>query len=277
MRKIGLVLLNLWALPWGLGYTALVAGIYVLGTLFTRSVAWMDFCQTWHGRLILPGLGVKVHMRGHTEKLGTVTAIVMANHRSLLDIPVMTGRIPMIRFVAKRELGRVPFLGWALIRSEHILIDRSDRKGAVHALQEMAGVFGKGRNVMVFVEGTRAPGEKLLPLKKGGFHLAMDTGLPILPISIEGNQVTFPKNAKMFHPGNVTITVHEPIDVSGMKREDIPRLMKQVRTTLLEGLPSAARLEPKSEPKPEREPGPELKFEPKSEPESQPQPEESDS
>ena len=102
----------------------------------------------------------------------------MANHRSYLDIPIVTGRLPRLRFVAKRELGRIPIFGWALQRSEHVLIDRHDRAKAISALKEMATVFGKGRNLVVFPEGTRSRGSKLLPFKKGGFHLALDTRTP---------------------------------------------------------------------------------------------------
>ena len=188
-------------------------------------------------------IGVRVEVRGAKAIAEDETAIVMSNHRSHLDIPVLTANVPRIRFVAKRELGRIPIFGWALMRSEHVLIDRKDRKSAIGALQKMASVFGKGRNLMVFAEGTRAPTEKLLPLKKGGFHLALDTGLKIRPVSIEGTQHLLKKGTFLIGPGKVVLTIHPVIEVKGTDRKELASLMAATRESILSGLPSAAALE----------------------------------
>lgn len=242
MRTLLLALFQLWAVPWAVFWTGFVSALYVAVSLVARPVAWMDFCQRLHSRGLLPLIGVRVEVRGAENFTGD-TAIVMANHSSLIDIPVMTGHVPMIRFVAKKELGRIPVFGWALIRSETVLIDRFDRKSAVEGLQRMAQVFGKGRNVMVFAEGTRTRDGRLQPLKKGGFHLAMDTGLPILPVSIDGTRRVLPRGGLLLQPGKVILTVHPPIPVEGTGREEIPALMTRVRDTLLTGLPEAAAAE----------------------------------
>lgn len=239
MSVIGRFLLSIWGAVFGLPWTAFVAGMYVVGAVFHVWVRWMDFCQVLHGRVLLALLAVRVVRRGLDNFAPTQTAIVMANHRSMLDIPLMAVTVPHIRFVAKKELGRIPIFGWALIRSEHVLIDRHDRQSAITALKRMAEVFGKGRNLMVFPEGTRARGTELLPFKKGGFHLAIDTGLPILPVSISGNERILPKGTLLMRPGTVTMTVHPMIPVEGKTAKDIPALMAQVRAAILSGLPES--------------------------------------
>jgi len=243
MKLLGRALFSLWAVFWGVFMVVLPSLLYVAVAVFYRNVRWMDFCQSLHARLLLPLVGVRVTVEGREHLDPARNAIVLANHRSLLDIPTMVGAIPRLRFVAKRELGRIPIFGWALLLSEHVLIDRKNRSSAVEALQEMAEVFGTGRNVMVFAEGTRARGERLLPLKKGGFHLAIDTGLPLLPVSIEGNQHTLPKGSLLLRPGRVRVVIHPLIEVAGKGRRDIPDLMAEVRGVLLSGLPGARALE----------------------------------
>jgi len=243
MRTLGRVLLSVWGATWGLFCATLFSALYDLGRIFTRRVGLMDFCQETFASWILTGVGVRVEVRGAENLDRNRAAIVMANHRSLLDIPVMIRHIPRIRFVAKKELGRIPIFGWSLALSEHVLIDRNDRSSAIKGLQNMADVFRRGRNLMVFAEGTRSPSERLLPFKKGGFHIALDTGLPILPVSIEGNQHTLPKGAVLLRPGKLVVTVHPLVPVEGLSRGDIPGLMAEVRAAVLSGLPSAQALE----------------------------------
>lgn len=237
MSVVGRFFLSVWGAVFGIPWTAAVAGLYVAGTLFGVRVRWMDFCQALHARVLLALLAVRVVRHGEENLDLSRTAIVMANHRSMLDIPLMVVTVPRIRFVAKKELGRIPIFGWSLIRSEHVLIDRKNRQEAITALKRMAEVFGKGRNLMVFPEGTRARGTALLPFKKGGFHLAVDTGLPILPVSISGNERVLPKGTLLMRPGTITMTIHPMIPVEGKTAKDIPELMEAARTAILAGLP----------------------------------------
>ncbi|NNF06982.1 MAG: 1-acyl-sn-glycerol-3-phosphate acyltransferase [Candidatus Eisenbacteria bacterium] len=250
------LIFSIWATPFAAFWTLFVAGMYVFVAIFYRPVPWMDFCQRFHGKVLLPLIGVRVEVHGADEIAEDETAIVMSNHRSLLDIPVLTANVPRIRFVAKRELGRIPIFGWALLRSEHVLIDRKDRQSAITALQKMATVFGKGRNLMVFAEGTRASTEKLLPLKKGGFHLALDTGLKIRPVSIEGTQHLLKKGSFLIAPGKVVVTIHPVIEVEGKSRKELGELRAKTRASILSGLPSAQALEdpPKTSAAPSSEP-----------------------
>jgi 1-acyl-sn-glycerol-3-phosphate acyltransferase len=243
MQLFGRFLLSVWGFIWGSFWTWFCSTLYFIPAIFVVHPRWMDFCQKLHSKGLLGALAVRVRIVGSENYPEGTTAIVMANHRSLLDIPVMVSQVPHIRFVAKKELGRIPFFGWALWRSEHVLIDRMNRAHAITALQEMAGVFGKGRNLMVFPEGTRARTAKLLPFKKGGFHLAVDTGLPILPVSIEGMQRVLPKGRVLIMPGVVTVVVHPLVPVEGLGKREIPELMRRVRATMLSALPDARALE----------------------------------
>jgi 1-acyl-sn-glycerol-3-phosphate acyltransferase len=166
----------------------------------------------------------------------------MGNHRSYLDIPavVLGLRRLTVLFVAKRELTRIPFFGWALGASHHIKVDRGDREQAIRALREGLDRLGKGIGLVFFPEGTRSRTARLLPFKKGGFYVAVDGGFPIVPVSIRNSGYLLGKMQFLVRSGTVSVTVHPPVPTAGLARKDIPGLMAGVRRAVLSGLPDAA-------------------------------------
>jgi len=157
----------------------------------------------------------------------------MSNHRSQFDIlAVVVGLSDhQLRWVAKKELTRVPVFGWALKHTGHIIIDRSDSQQAIASLRAARSQMERGISVVLFPEGTRSEaGQALLPLKKGGFMLALETGFPIVPVVVRGSREILPRGSWRAAPGEIEVVVGGPIQVAGVPRDE---LMARVRDFML--------------------------------------------
>jgi 1-acyl-sn-glycerol-3-phosphate acyltransferase len=187
-----------------------------------------DVARFW-ARLNLAAFGIRVRTRRLAHLDPKATYVFMANHRSHLDVLAVIAALGefQLRWVAKRELTRVPFFGWALKRAGHIIVDRGDHAQAVATLRAAERQTDAGISVIIFPEGTRAPtAEALLPFKKGGFMLAIQTGLPIVPIAVRGSLPLLPKKGWRIRAGTIEVVVGAPILVAGVPREE---LMARVR------------------------------------------------
>ncbi len=161
--------------------------------------------------------------------------VVMSNHQSLLDIPAIAVAVPAtLRFVAKKELFRIPVWGPAMRAAGIIEIDRGHRERAISSLREAAQAVREGVNIWIAPEGTRSGSGELGKLKKGGFVLAHDTGAPILPLVVSGTRDAMPARGLTVHAGKrARVTFGQPIEVAGRKREEI---MADVEAFLRKGL-----------------------------------------
>ena len=157
--------------------------------------------------------------------------LFMSNHQSLYDIPILfTALKGRLRMVAKKELFSVPIWGPALQVSEFISIDRKDRYKAVQSLKEAARIMQSGINVWMAPEGTRSRDGKLLPFKKGGFMLALETGAQIVPVAIRGaGAVIPPKSFRLSLGHRVEVEFGPPIDASAYGVSNRDALMRDVR------------------------------------------------
>ena len=174
----------------------------------------IKFCGNWWGGINLFLNGVRPVYRGLENIDPEETYMVIANHKSFLDIyAAFNCRALYCLFVAKQELTRIPIFGTALRRSGSIIIDRSNRKQAITELQRQGRILKeKHFSIILFAEGTRIPAE--IPLgrfKKGGFMLAAQLGLPILPLAIKNSGNLQPKGKIAIKPGTVTLTFCPPI------------------------------------------------------------------
>lgn len=158
--------------------------------------------------------------------------LVMSNHQSHYDIPVLFHVVPKsMRGLAKKELFRVPIWGRAMRDAGFIAIDRTDREKAIASLKRAGRLVAEGVNLWLAPEGTRSRSGKLGPLKKGGFHLALETGTPILPIAISGTHAILPPETWTVNRGKkVTVVFGEPVVVQGKTLDEI---MESVRTFFL--------------------------------------------
>ena len=162
--------------------------------------------------------------------------VFVSNHVSFVDIWALVATLPgTVRFLAKRELLHVPVFGWAMRSAGHIPIDRKNRRAAVDACGEAGGMIRDGTSAIVFVEGTRRRTGSLLPLKKGAFVLAIQAGVPVVPVFLEGTYEVLPKGTVFLKRHPITLQVGEPISTTGLGYEDRDRLSARCREAL-EGL-----------------------------------------
>lgn len=209
-------------------YTIVLGTLSILSSLVDRRGRFAHRCARLWARLILRTTGVTVRASG-VERLDPNASYVLAsNHQSIYDIPVLFDALPLqLRIVAKASLGRFPFLGWHLRWTGHLLVERANPGAGV--FKRMARLVGDGVSLLVFPEGTRSRDGRVGPFKGGPFLLAIEAGLPVVPVSISGSRHVMLKGRLMTCPGTVEVEVHEPVATAGLSREDARRLAGDVR------------------------------------------------
>ena len=213
----------------------------VMGTL-SLSVSFFDprgrrqhWCaQTW-SRMIARTAGARVRVHGAEHILPGVSYVFLSTHQSYMDIPSMLGYLPaQLRIAAKKEVFQIPFLGWHMRRAGHISIDRSSTADAVESLRRASSGIREGICAFIYPEGTRSRDGSLQPFKKGGFKLAMQAGVPVVPITIVGSRQVLPRDSIIFRPGRIELYVDAPLPTGGLdEAEDLPRLMDAARAAML--------------------------------------------
>jgi 1-acyl-sn-glycerol-3-phosphate acyltransferase len=193
-------------------------------------------------RKLLAQAEVELRVQGLQHAPATEAFVVMSNHQSLYDIPVMFQALQRrVRMVAKRELFLVPGWGRAMRASGFVEIDRQDRRKAIAGLESAKIALEQGTSIWIAPEGTRGSGDRLLPFKKGGFHLAASTGARILPVSIDGTSRVLSARGRQVHPGvTVHVTVGEPIAAADYGPERREELIARVRRAIAAPLRLAA-------------------------------------
>ncbi|HKY59984.1 MAG TPA: lysophospholipid acyltransferase family protein [Gemmatimonadota bacterium] len=220
--------------------TLVCTALYLPAAPFSPEGAFVRGIERFWVWFILRGSNVKLSVDGAEQVRKGSSYIVMANHRSMYDIPALhylLGRDRDLRWVGKNELTRVPVFGWAFGASRHIAIDRQNRARAVEALERAAEESAAGVSFVVMPEGTRSRDRRLLPFKKGGFHLAIDTGLPILPVGISGSERLMPKGTWWILPGAIHVSIRPPVSVAGWSKDHLDELIERVRAEVRSALP----------------------------------------
>jgi len=199
-------------------------------------------------RILLFVSGVKVKVEGLHNINPSEPYVFAANHQSQFDIFTLLGYLPIqFRWLAKRELFRIPLLGAGMKGAGYIPIDRSNRKEAFKSIDLAAAKVREGTSIVIFPEGTRSLDGKLQSFKKGGFHLAIKSGRPIVPVSISGAFSILPKKGFKIRPRTVQVYVGEPIPTANVTARDRSWLISEVRRRIQEKLPSEERGEPETE------------------------------
>ncbi len=224
-------------------YTVVLGTLAILACLLLpRSRAFMGLARFW-SRLTLKMVGVRFAAAYHPRLDPSRPCIYVANHQSQLDIPALVLAMPTeFRIVAKRELLYIPIFGWTLWLAGFIFIDRGDRERAIRSLEMAARRIRRGTSIVVFAEGTRSPDGRLLPFKKGGFVLAIQAGVPIVPVSIRGGHALLPKGSLKSRRGTIEILFGEPVETTGYTFETRDRLIEAVRRRVAAGLSADLRL-----------------------------------
>jgi 1-acyl-sn-glycerol-3-phosphate acyltransferase len=163
--------------------------------------------------------------------------VIVSNHQSQFDIFVLYGWLGVdFKWVIKMELRKVPFIGIACERIGHIFIDRSDRAKALAAINAAKKNIVNGTSVIFFPEGTRSIDGSLGPFKKGAFRIAIDLGLPILPITITGTKNILPSNSMDLFPGRARMKIHKSIGIAGFNDTNMQELMDKTHSIIESGL-----------------------------------------
>jgi 1-acyl-sn-glycerol-3-phosphate acyltransferase len=186
--------------------------------------------------------GSTVHVDGLEHLDPTRSYVFMSNHRSNVDVLALVEALWdfQLRWVAKEELAKIPWFGWALRATKHIIINRADHAQAVASLAAAERRMGTGISVVFFPEGTRGT-DQMLPFKKGGFIFAIETKTAIVPIAIIGTDRILPKGHWLCRQGgDVRVSVQPPISTVGLSLDDRDALMAAVRSAIESGLERAA-------------------------------------
>jgi 1-acyl-sn-glycerol-3-phosphate acyltransferase len=179
-------------------------------------------------------LGVTVEARGVSRVDPSRGYVFMSTHASHLDSPALAIALPQPTFwVFKKELARIPVFGWVLLALGQVMIDRSNAKQARESMEEAGRELTGNLSILIYPEGTRSKDGRLQPFKKGGFHLALQAGLPLVPVRVSGSHALLPPGALTVRPGRVAVELFDPIPTEGKTDRDIPELMDRVRAALL--------------------------------------------
>lgn len=208
-------------------YTIVLGTVSLLSTFVDRRGHFAHRCARAWSWLILKTTGVTVDVKGALPK-GDRSYVFASNHQSIYDIPVLFWTLALqLRIIAKASLGGFPFLGWHLQRAGHLLVDR-DNPGA-GVLKKMQRMVMQRASLIIFPEGTRSRDGLVGRFKGGVFLLAIDSSLPVVPVSISGSRHVMLKGRLMTCPGHVRVTVHPPVETAGLTRADARALAARVR------------------------------------------------
>jgi 1-acyl-sn-glycerol-3-phosphate acyltransferase len=209
-------------------YTIVLGTTSILSSIVDSTGDFGHRCARAWAWLILKTTGVRVTVKGLERLDMSQSYVLVSNHQSIYDIPILFASLPMqLRIVAKASLGTFPFLGWHLRRTGHLLVDRTNPGPGI--VKKMARLISGARSLIVFPEGTRSTDGSVARFKGGTFLVAIDAGLPVVPVSIEGSRHVMLKGRLMTCPGDVTITVHDPIPTKGVGRGGARDLAETVR------------------------------------------------
>jgi len=224
---------------WGLSIL-LVGPFLLLYTLLSGSAGMMYRIATRLGITGVRLAGIKIEVRGLENLQPGRSYIYMSNHVSNLDPPILVASIPgRCSVLVKKEVFRIPILGFAMKVADLVPVDRSNREAAIESVHAAAEVLRRGLNMVIYPEGTRSADGRLLPFKKGPFHLAMEARVPVIPVTILGTADLWPKGTWAMRPGKAVLIFHPPLDPA--RFADREELMAVARETIASALPEDRR------------------------------------
>jgi 1-acyl-sn-glycerol-3-phosphate acyltransferase len=191
-------------------YTLVLGTASILSSLVDRRGYYAHGCARAWSWLILKTTGVRVTVDGIERLTPDTTYVFVSNHQSIYDTPVLFASLPyQLRIIAKESLARFPVLGWHLSRGGHLLVDRRHPKRSI--LARWRSLVSDGLSLIIFAEGTRSSDGHVARFKAGSFLLAIQAGLPVVPLSIAGTRRVMPKGRLRTEPADVVLVVHDPI------------------------------------------------------------------
>ena len=225
---------------WVVVTTAVFGIIAIITSFFTRTGNPVHIIARIWARSILTVSQVPVRVSGLSNIKPGKSYIYMANHQSNFDIPVLLGYLPVqFRWLAKAELFKIPVFGRAMLGAGYVKIDRFNQESAFKSIEEAAQRMKNGVSVMIFPEGTRSRDGNIRSFKKGGFVMAVDSGVPIVPVILKGTRSIMAKSSLRINRGAVDLQIAKPIETAGFSRETKEGLMEKVRSVICQKFESS--------------------------------------
>lgn len=207
-----------------------------LSVLVSPRLANLYVAVPW-GRVLTFFAPVRVVVEGAETLDKSRSYVLVANHQSQFDIPVIYGHCGLdLRWVMKAELRKVPFIAQGCRAIGHIFVDRSNPEQARQAVNTAVAKLKPGTGILFFPEGTRSRSGRLLDFKKGAFRVAIDQKLPVLPVTVIGSRDVMPADSLRITPGTVRLLIHPPVETTQLTLNDLRRLSDEVRTIIADGL-----------------------------------------
>ncbi len=202
---------------------------------FAQPIILVSRWALWVGQKIL---GIRLDASGIERIDKRVPYVFMANHQSLIDGPLLYLIIPQfVRVLLKKEAFRIPIIGQAMRQVGFVSVDRKGLRGGKKSIDRATCMIKeKGISFLIFSEGTRSRDGKLQPFKRGGFFLAVNSQVPIFPVSIKGSYALLPKGSFFAKKGKVGLIFHPPVSVQGFDKNNLSQLMGKVRSVIQSGL-----------------------------------------
>lgn len=221
--------------------TTLVCGtLAVLVAPFSPRLANLYVGVPW-GRILTWLVPLRVEVEGMEQIDPERSYVVVANHQSQFDIPVIYGWIGLdLRWVAKAELGRIPFMAAGCRAIGHVFIDRSDPDRASQAIGRAVSRLRQGTGLMFFAEGTRSRSGALMPFKKGAFRVAVEQKLPVLPVTAIGTRDALPAGSLSIRPARVRLVIHAPLETAGLEADAVGKLRRECHARIASALPQGS-------------------------------------
>ena len=192
-------------------YTIVLGTLSIISSVFDHRGHFAHRCARAWSWLILETTGVRVHVEGLERITPGTTYVFVSNHQSIYDIPVLFASLPyQLRIISKASLAKFPVLGWHLRRGGHLFVDKRhpNHEGI---LGRWRALVNDGLSLIIFAEGTRSMDGTVARFKAGSFLLALEAGLPIVPLAVVGTRHVMQKGRLRTEPGYVELVVHDPI------------------------------------------------------------------
>lgn len=233
LRRLWAGLKVVWLFFWLVVFTLMLFVPVVAAALAGRTgTAAFGLMQSW-AWLVLRVSGIRVEVRGRENVDPGQRYVILSNHQSHFDIPALVTSLGVpYRWVIKKELRRIPLFGHALAASRNIFIDRSDSGSAMRSIHNGVAQLPEGTGVLFFPEGTRSRDDNMLAFKKGAFVAARDSGLPILPVTVNGSRRCLPKGSAVFRPGTIEVVIHPPLSAATVTGDSLDELMDRTRAVI---------------------------------------------
>jgi 1-acyl-sn-glycerol-3-phosphate acyltransferase len=208
-------------------YTAVMGSLSVLSSFIDADGTMQHGCSRLWARLILWTSRVRVNVSGAGNLKPGVPYVLCVNHQSHMDIPITIVAIPIqFRFAAKKELFRIPFLGWHLRRSGHVPIDRENPRAAIRSLARAAEAIRNAKSVVIFPEGGTSLHGAIRPFKGGGFMLATKSAADVVPVTIRGSRQVLKPKTYHVRGGVVEVTIGRPISSVNKSTSELAELVR---------------------------------------------------